>query len=412
MEELEEIEKPSPENVAAVRRESHLDDILNSLEQEFVSRKSKVILVDKGSHRASQVLVEREGQLKNLEESADQKMEEWRKQCQEQREKLMQFCSCANGYIRECLIFKDKEHYADKLAMEFWKQVFEETGFFNEFKEALGTVIASKEKKFYRSNERCIEAIIEEFSPKFMEIFNRNSTKMLIEWSKNPKKSDALQSVIRELSRINSEISNMWKKVEMISLFQGVVWSEIEFIDDLNVSLAGYGLDLTVNNQEISEMINKLRRGIFQGIATAIGWVVLSPIKMISWLFSDSENEREKYEKDRRIRDNVRKIAGKLDELFKFSPDKNNYHMIFAMLYNGIFEDLLDKQMNAYLARQEKLQEMFEQERVQPVEESFKQSQGERQRLAKEHRRVRVKEIAPLRELIQDFEARVLKELS
>ena len=398
LEELEEIEKPSPENVAAVRRESYLDDILNSLEQEFVSRKSKVILVDKGSHRASQAMVEYEGELKNKEENADQIVEKFRKKCADQREMLMQFCSCANCYIRECLIFKEKYYFALKLAREFWKQVFEETDFFKEFIEELTKSINKVNHELHWTEDTTRGAILSDFGPKFIEIFQRYSERKALEWTLNPVKGESLRMVRNELLRINKEISNMWRgELEEITLMQGVDWSEIGFIGDFNLAEAVTGLEKTLNNPLIADLIKKVRHGIF-------GFIFYKALNLFNKFFDKKKEGKERVDKS--------EVKENLKHIFLQDPSREELHEDFAELYGGIFATLLAETENDYLERQEELKEKFEQERVQPVEESFKQSQGERQRLAKENRRVRVEKIEPLRKKIQAFEAEVCRELS
>ena len=425
---LEDVAELNAENVKAVRKESYLDEILGNLEKGAVAKKSRSILIDKGSARAAKALLEYEGALKVVEDAARAKEDEWRAKVEAARSGLNEFIKRANKAIDRSALLAGKSALAASMARELVRASIDEQ-FIDEVAKGTSAVLGEVSKSFYMTYSSMQKAIVGKLTPIFKEAFQSAILRAAQSWRCDRSRSASLTELYKRSCDVCDELHELWedRHLQAEKMFDGF---DPPAIDEEEFSANAFAFvdGLFVDDSALGEIAESNRSGFFTLIfnevilpaclaliayfifpPAAIAVAAVKVVKMI-WDAFKSPEERDE-EKRQEVLENIAmfepEIKPKLEESFR----NNNFGMNVTGPMVSQFEELQDQIIDKLRKALNQLSIDFKRERCDKPEATFKKSAAEREAVAAENRRIRTEQIQPLRERIEAFEDAVEKEL-
>ena len=413
------------ESVALVRKESFLDDILGTVERSVVAKKSRSILIDKGSARAAKALVEYEGTLKAVEDAALAREDEWKRKVKAAKQQLDEFIDRAKKALERSALSSAKDSLADQMARELIQTAIDDT-FLDDITASTIVVLETVGKEFYATHASMEAAIITQLSPIVGDLFKDSLVRAVKSWT-TPRNSRSLSELLRRTKAICDDLHDLWQDRHLDSgeLFKGFKSPEINDDEILECCLQITN-DIFIGESAIAALAESGRRGIFTLILKdillpivlgAIGGVICLPLtiavvvgKMI-WDLSRTQEELESAELERlqgKVEELSPKIRPELEKAFNSSDFRNRVAEPMTKKFLASQDEVI-KKINDALGT---LGEDFKETRCRGPEEQFKKSMAERQAIAARNKQLRTKSIQPLRERIESFEKEVSKELA
>ena len=425
LEEVENVDAHDSESVALVRKESFLDDILGTVERSVVAKKSRSILIDKGSARAAKALVEYEGTLKAVEDAALAKEDEWKRKVEAATQQLNEFIDRAKKALERSALSSAKDSLADQMARELIQTAIDDT-FLDDITASTIVVLETVGKEFYATHASMEAAIITQLSPIVGDLFKDSLVRAVKSWT-TPRNSRSLSELLRRTKAICDDLHDLWKDRHLDSgeLFKGFKSPEINDDEILECCLQ-IANEIFVGESAIAALAESGRRGVFTLILKdillpivlcAVGGAICFPLtaavvvgKMI-WDFTRTQEELEAAELER-LQEKVEKLSPKirpeLEKAFNSSDFRNRVAEPMAKKFLASQDEVIKKLVGAL----ETLVDDFKETRCRGPEEQFKKSMAERQAIAARNKQLRTKSIQPLRERIESFEKEVSKELA
>ena len=387
----------SEESVALVREESHIDEIMDFLNKDIISKKSRAILIDSGSRKAADALQEYEGILKTSEDAAllDEKI--WKKNVDESKAELNKFIDASNGLIEESPLVNEKTKLSEDLARDLVIQIFDD-----KLIEDIGFTIAYslvvQNAKLHSTQEKASQAIFKDVSPKIDALFKSGMIKVLTLWANNPTlNSGNWHTYKTRLSALEKGINRLW---------------------NTNISMNHYlkGITLRIRENIIPEdLLIKIRGAIFDSIriydltrSTVLQLINAKGILAYIVNFFQSQqaiNQRNTQQAAKLAKDY---INPKLKEKLRTLDFINNISKPLGPTFEDMQTDIISKITNSLV----NLLVRFEEEHVDPAKRNFSELETKRKEIAEKNHKIRVEQIEPLRREIREFEAQVSNEIN
>ncbi len=418
LEALEEIEELDNNAVSTVRKESYFDDIIKKLEDEVIGKKAHSILIDKGSNRAAAALADYEGVLKITEDAAAAKEEEWKAKVGEAEKKLRDYVTRAKEIIEDSPIVATKEFLAKEIAEEFICKVFD-NDFINLISDEIAFTFQTVQTRFVWTTNGVLEEVKNRITP-FLEASFKDSFVKTRGLMNEFNTFENLRTYSRSMVR---SIHLLWKdrKLDEEGLFHGIELPEINN-DDFSFGSEFINDKIFSENAALSEIADKIRVGILEGVLIVLEAVILALPKLLinigvgiaAWLgwLQNQNNAQLQKGAQQNLRNSSQKLVPEIrKELKEVINNVDFRRRIQAPLVKSSLDSIerLICNFNCLLGA---LESDFRDTRCKPVEDSFRKAQAERQRIADEANRIRTMQIQPLRERINAFEKSVEAELA
>lgn len=394
---LKGVDDVSEESVALVKEESHIDGIMDFLNKDIISKKSRAILIDSGSRKAADALQEYEGILKTSEDAAllDEKI--WEKNVEESKAELNKFIDASNGLIEESPLVNEKTKLSEDLARDLVIQIFDD-----KLIEDIGFTIAYslvvQNAKLHSTQEKASQAIFKDVSPKIDALFKSGMIKVLTLWANNPTlNSGNWHTYKTRLSALEKGINRLWNtNISMNHYLKGITLRIRENIipEDLLIKIRGAIFD--------SIRIYDLTRSTVLQLINAKGLLAY-----IANFFQSQQaiNQRNTQQAAKLAKDY---INPKLKEKLRTLNFINNISKPLGPTFEDMQTDIISKITNSLV----NLLVRFEEEHVDPAKRNFSESETKRKEIAEKNHKIRVEQIEPLRREIREFEAQVSNEIN
>lgn len=424
LEDVENVGANDSQSVALVRKESFLDDILGTVERSVVAKKSRSILIDKGSARAAKALAEYEGTLKANENAALAKEDEWKRKVEAATQQLNEFIDRARKTIERSALSSARDSLADQMAHELIQTAIDEA-FLDDITASAIIVLETVGKEFYATHASMEAAIIRQLSPIVGDLFKDSLSRAVETW-KTSNQSRSLSELLRRTKSVCDELHDHWRDrhLDLDEMFNGFKSPEINEEEILECCLKITN-DIFIGESAIAALAESGRRGIFSLILKdvllpivlgAIGGVICLPLTIAVvvgktiWDLSRTQEELEAAELERlqgKVEELSPKIRPELEKAFNSSDFRNRVAEPMAKKFLVSQNEIIRKISGALGT----LVEDFKETRCRGPEEQFKKSMAERQAIAAKNKKIRTESIQPLRERIESFEKEVSKEL-
>lgn len=387
----------SEESVALVREESHIDGTMDFLNKDIISKKSRAILIDRGSQKAADALQEYEGILKTSEDAALLDEKTWKKNVEESKAELNRFIDASKGLIDESPLVMEQTELSKRLAQDLVIQIFDD-----KFIEEIGFTIAYslvvQNAKLHSTQKKAVQAIFKDISPKIDTLFKSRMVKVLTLWVNNPTlNSGSWHTYKTRLSVLEKGINRLW---------------------NTNISTNHYLKNITLRIKENiipEELLTTIREAVFDSIriydltrAPLLQLISSKGILFCIANFFQSQqaiNQRNTQQAAKLAKDN---INPKLKENLRTWDFIEKTSEPLVQTFEGMQTCIIKKITNSLID----LLVRFEKEHVDPAKRNFSESETKRKEIAEKNHKIRVEQIEPLRREIREFEAQVSNEIN
>jgi len=389
------------DSVRIVRQHSYFDEILASLENSLISKKSKNILVDKGSDRAANALLEYEGKLQSDEHILEIEVEKWQEEAKASKKRLNDFIEESQKIIENSSLGKDGVgDLASQIAESIIVLSFDEKLVESLSYDIASVLVKNIESRFILSKNGVMKKIEDNIIPLFQKSFFDALTRGINEWGQKTG-YQSIEYMKERLGKIGTELTSKWKELhldddEVLQGFRPPAVTE----DDIEKIHKELTILAFQKNKKFIDLAEKMRSG-FTGIFRCL-WNWVKPKS------EDEENEK------------INNLAMKCKVVVKEIIDDYQFRLGYANLIKEKIMDcsnpdnpsgMLPKIKNNLKMKLKKMCNEFE-DKVKEAKKNFNLNLEERNKKATEYHRLRTKEIKPLRERIQSFRDDVMKDLS
>lgn len=386
----------SEESVALVREESHIDGTMDFLNKDIISKKSRAILIDRGSQKAADALQEYEGILKTSEDAALQDEKVWQGKVDTSKAELKKFVEKSQNIVKRSPLVTEKKLLSPLLAKDLISQIIDD-----KFIEGLGFAIAHtvivENAKFRLTNRGLNNIIFRNVSPKLNMLFKNGTINILTSWTNQKDICNSWRAFHSRLEWIEQEIKDLWN----------ADIRKNEYLKDIPFRI--------FESTTLEDQLTKIRAKIFDSIE--IYNLTHETLKQAFSLGGIFDYFLQIFQSEETIAANLNQKAKKIAEsktipkLKKILKSQENQQKISSVLeptFNSI-QDSLKKHIKEFL---NDLLVRFEKEHVDPAKRNFSESETKRKEIAEKNHKIRVEHIEPLRREIREFEAQVSNEIN
>ena len=392
---LKGVDDVSEESVALVKEESHIDGIMDFLNKDIISKKSRAILIDSGSQKAADALQEYEGILKTSEDAALQDEKVWRGKVDASNAELEKFVEKSKSIVNRSPLVTEKELLSPLLAKDLISQIIDD-----KFIEEIGFVIAYtvvvERAKFKLDARGLNDAIFRNVSPKLNMLFKNGTINVLTSWTKQKDICDSWRAFHSRLECIEQEIKELWNA----DIRKNEYLKDIPFRIFEGTTLEDQLTKVRAKIFDSIEIYNLTRETLLQTFS--LGGILGGILQIFQSAETIAANQNQKAKK---IAES--KTIPKLKKILKSRENQEEISSVLVSTFNQI-QDSLKKRivefLNGLLVR-------FQKEHVDPAKRNFSESETKRKEIAEKNHKIRVEQIEPLRREIREFEAQVSKEI-
>lgn len=392
---LKGVDDVSEESVALVKEESHIDGIMDFLNKDIISKKSRAILIDSGSQKAADALQEYEGILKTSEDAALQDEKVWRGKVDASNAELEKFVEKSKSIVNRSPLVTEKELLSPLLAKDLISQIIDD-----KFIEEIGFVIAYtvvvERAKFKLDARGLNDAIFRNVSPKLNMLFKNGTINVLTSWTKQKDICDSWRAFHSRLECIEQEIKELWNA----DIRKNEYLKDIPFRIFEGTTLEDQLTKVRAKIFDSIEIYNLTRETLLQTFS--LGGILGGILQIFQSAETIAANQNQKAEK---IAES--KTIPKLKKILKSRENQEEISSVLVSTFNQI-QDSLKKRivefLNGLLVR-------FQKEHVDPAKRNFSESETKRKEIAEKNHKIRVEQIEPLRREIREFEAQVSNEI-
>ncbi|MGI5868157.1 MAG: hypothetical protein ACOX9C_01755 [Kiritimatiellia bacterium] len=413
---LSDVSGLTKDSVAAVRKESDIDDIMTALGNEIVEKKARSILVDNGSAKAAKALEEYESALKVVEDAATRDANEWEKAAESAETAIQHFVERAKADIADSELVKDKDFLAERLANDLFEEAVDDAFLEAASKEFAEATVKVQRRFMMTLRKSPVKVKIMDFaSPGVSEAFRTSIIRVLESW-KHPSKNDSQKP--KSLDTLKRRTEDVGKKID--SSWQAIVNEHSEFLTNFEISLPGAETiqtflsefqDACLNNKDFGKKLNEVyQMPYFKMIATIFG----------VWFDKIHDGiKRIKGATDKELDTSGKERIGRMAE--KLVPEvKEGFEKLFDSVETR--EKLSEPNVEYFMKTQDKIIDYMQEgvnflgrrfilDRYEPAKKDFEKAESERIAIAKNNHRLRVEKIEPIRKKIRAFERKVRAEL-
>lgn len=392
---LKGVDDVSEESVALVKEESHIDGIMDFLNKDIISKKSRAILIDSGSQKAADALQEYEGILKTSEDAALQDEKVWRGKVDASNAELEKFVEKSKSIVNRSPLVTEKELLSPLLAKDLISQIIDD-----KFIEEIGFVIAYtvvvERAKFKLDARGLNDAIFRNVSPKLNMLFKNGTINVLTSWTKQKDICDSWRAFHSRLECIEQEIKELWNA----DIRKNEYLKDIPFRIFEGTTLEDQLTKVRAKIFDSIEIYNLTRETLLQTFS--LGGILGGILQIFQSAETIAANQNQKAKK---IAES--KTIPKLKKILKSRENQEEISSVLVSTFNQI-QDSLKKRivefLNGLLVR-------FQKEHVDPAKRNFSESETKRKEIAEKNHKIRVEQIEPLRREIREFEAQVSNEI-
>ena len=393
---LRDVDDVSEESVALVKEESHIDGIMDFLNKDIISKKSRAILIDSGSQKAADALQEYEGILKTSEDAALQDEKVWRGKVDASNAELEKFVEKSKSIVNRSPLVTEKELLSPLLAKDLISQIIDD-----KFIEEIGFVIAYtvvvERAKFKLDARGLNDAIFRNVSPKLNMLFKNGTINVLTSWTKQKDICDSWRAFHSRLECIEQEIKELWNA----DIRKNEYLKDIPFRIFEGTTLEDQLTKVRAKIFDSIEIYNLTRETLLQTFS--LGGILGGILQIFQSAETIAANQNQKAKK---IAES--KTIPKLKKILKSRENQEEISSVLVSTFNQI-QDSLKKRivefLNGLLVR-------FQKEHVDPAKRNFSESETKRKEIAEKNHKIRVEQIEPLRREIREFEAQVSNEIN
>lgn len=386
----------SEESVALVKEESHIDGIMDFLNKDIISKKSRAVLIDSGSRKAADALQEYEGILKTSEDAALQDEKVWQGKVEASKAELKKFVEKSKSIVDRSPLVTEKELLSPLLAKDLINQIIDD-----KFIEEIGFVIAYtvvvERAKFKLDGRGLNDAIFRNVSPKLNMLFKNGTINVLTSWTKQKDICNSWRAFHSRLECIEQEIKDLWNA----DIRKNEYLKDIPFRIFEGTTLEDQLTKVRAKIFDSIEIYNLTRETLLQTFS--LGGILGGILQIFQSAETIAANLNQKAEK---IAES--KTIPKLKKILKSLEKQEEISSVLVPTFNQI-QDSLKKRivefLNGLLVR-------FEKEHVDPAKRNFSKSETKRKEIAEKNHKIRVEQIEPLRREIREFEAQVSNEIN
>ncbi len=396
--------------------QSGLNQLMDMAENMVIKKKAKSILIDNGSQMAANCLLEVEGALRNREENAYKKEEEFRRQVEMVEKELIKFREeCIHiidrlseegpDYILADDIWKKLESHKEELCEKTSKRIYIEVVTF----KSVPMLLFKREKL----KDKIMGIIKEEIAECFKAVINTWISEI-----KDGKNEIYNTQIVKRIKAVSMELKNIWNKSALpdMNLLAGI--NIPEFSGNLE-----FDNELIFQELEKSQIVDHVRynailaAGGLTGIFTATSGILVAIVVMITrilWMvvasvvvilvniiiiFLTQGYIEEKLEQE--IKDTLSPAFNTLFYEIRESVKKEfrEFSANIRHLYQHVFAAAIDKPRTLFESRKKQ------------AEADFRKSQNDREAIARDAKRIRQEQIQPLRISLEDFVSKVKESL-
>lgn len=392
---LKGVDDVSEESVALVKEESHIDGIMDFLNKDIISKKSRAILIDSGSRKAADALQEYEGILKTSEDAALQDEKIWQGKVDACKAELKKFVQKSKSIVKRSPLVTEKELLSPLLAKDLINQIIDDK-FIEEIGFAIAYTVVVERAKFKLDARGLNDAIFRNVSPKLNMLFKNGTINVLTSWTKQKDICDSWRAFHSRLECIEQEIKELWN----------ADIRKNEYLKDIPFRI--------FESTTLEDQLTKIRAKIFDSIeiynlthetlkqAFSLGGIFDYFLQIFQSAETIAANLNQKAKK---IAES--KTIPKLKKILKSQENQQKISSVLEPTFNSI-QDSLKKHIEEFL---NDLLVRFEKEHVDPAKRNFSESETKRKEIAEKNHKIRVEQIEPLRREIREFEAQVSKEI-
>ncbi len=393
---LRGVDDVSEESIALVKEESHIDGIMDFLNKDIISKKSRAVLIDSGSRKAADALQEYEGILKTSEDAALQDEKVWQGKVEASKAELEKFVEKSKSIVDRSPLVTEKELLSPLLAKDLINQIIDD-----KFIEEIGFVIAYtvvvERAKFKLDGRGLNDAIFRNVSPKLNMLFKNGTINVLTSWTKQKDICNSWRAFHSRLECIEQEIKDLWN----------ADIRKNEYLKDIPFRI--------FEGTTLEDQLTKIRAKIFDSIE--IYNLTRETLLQTSSLGGIFDGFLQIFQSEETIAANQSKKAKKLAESqtipklkkkLKSLENQEEISSVLEPIFNSMQESLkkrIVEFLNGLLVR-------FEKEHVDPAKRNFSESETKRKEIAEKNHKIRVEQIEPLRREIREFEAQVSNEIN
>ena len=393
---LRDVDDVSEESVALVKEESHIDGMMDFLNKDIISKKSRAILIDSGSQKAADALQEYEGILKTSEDAALQDEKVWRGKVDASNAELEKFVEKSKSIVNRSPLVTEKELLSPLLAKDLISQIIDD-----KFIEEIGFVIAYtvvvERAKFKLDARGLNDAIFRNVSPKLNMLFKNGTINVLTSWTKQKDICDSWRAFHSRLECIEQEIKELWNA----DIRKNEYLKDIPFRIFEGTTLEDQLTKVRAKIFDSIEIYNLTRETLLQTFS--LGGILGGILQIFQSAETIAANQNQKAKK---IAES--KTIPKLKKILKSRENQEEISSVLVSTFNQI-QDSLKKRivefLNGLLVR-------FQKEHVDPAKRNFSESETKRKEIAEKNHKIRVEQIEPLRREIREFEAQVSNEIN
>ena len=393
---LKTVEELNDDSLKLVLEHSGLEEILTDLESDIITKKSRSILYDNGSEKVVKALIAYENNLLSLENSLKEKEENVTQELNIQRDLLATFISDARGKIGNKRA-EVNSIYARNFANQIIDNAFN-TYFFDTASNKIARIFNEKNSGTYINKDSFAGAVADATRPYLEELITtqiNNSVQMFIA------PCDDLQRYFDKVNGLVEELNQYWiaqglqDRCFLRGLNLNITCSASEIVDSSVYS--SRLVNMVLGHEEIKTIIGSLYNTLWTGVGEVFKWVLVVP-KIIQWC-SDNDSAP-----PAQLVGNVR---------VQLISSINNVRMdLIDNLAEGLITNVIEPQFNNLENNVSEISGIFEKDRVQPIEANFHMAKSEKEAAIAENNQIRTQQIMPLREKIEEFQNRIIREIN
>lgn len=394
--ELREVEELNEESLKLVNEHSGFGEILSALESDIITKKSRSILYDNGSHKIVTALKAYEDNLQALENSLKENEEKVEYELNSQRDLLEAFLFEANEKIN-----KERAEVESIHAENFANTIINETfndDFYDRASFELACIFNELNSGFYLNRDRFAFAVAEKSRPVLDELIttsvNSSVQKFIEPCEKLKMYFDKLNRLVYELNR-HWENQNLNEKCYLSGLNNNIFCSIDEIID--SNAYSSQIVNMVLSHDEIKTIISNLYKTIWTGF----GKVITSPIRWIGKLVGvgnkNSPLPRAKIQKNIKTQ-----LFSSIDEVRKNMVEE---------LANKLISTIIEPRFSTLSENVLNISSLFENERVKPIQENLNKAKNEKEAAIAENNHIRTQQIMPFRKEVESFERKIKSEM-
>ena len=394
--ELREVEELNEESLKLVNEHSGFGEIFSALESDIITKKSRSILYDNGSHKIVTALKAYEDNLQALENSLKENEEKVEYELNSQRDLLEAFLFEANEKIN-----KERAEVESIHAENFANTIINETfndDFYDRASFELACIFDELNSGFYLNRDRFAFAVAEKSRPVLDELIttsvNSSVQKFIEPCEKLKMYFDKLNRLVYELNR-HWENQNLNEKCYLSGLNNNIFCSIDEIID--SNAYSSQIVNMVLSHDEIKTIISNLYKTLWTGF----GKVITSPIRWIGKLVGvgnkNSPLPRAKIQKNIKTQ-----LFSSIDEVRKNMVDE---------LANKLISTIIEPRFSTLSENVLNISSLFENERVKPIQENLNKAKNEKEAAIAENNHIRTQQIMPFRKEVESFERKIKSEM-